>query len=292
MHVSGSTVSHALMTLIPNVGTRVPCPACDGKTAHEVVMDYGRRKESRVLWPHEEAILDIIPHLNDVLSWSREKIADWLETLDVDLTFPSEIAEPVKEPERLRVKYDFDGVWKNSYVNSDNAWVVSSYPKGWGKSLWASGKSYVLDVDPPDTLYTYSKIDAELIKKFQELSASAWTASNSMSILGEAWIAAKTQYTILSSEQLYCPGSTQPREDVSLGWDEDLLPECVKTEVRLHVPNAEASAREAWMEGREKIGYVPAWGLKLTEEYPTPRVGKKGRDRAGNARGRGSYTRH
>jgi hypothetical protein len=30
----------------------------------------------------------LIQHLNDKHEWTREKIADWLETLDVDLTFP------------------------------------------------------------------------------------------------------------------------------------------------------------------------------------------------------------
>lgn len=31
-------------------------------------------------------IANLIPHINDHHKWSREKIADWLETLDVDLT--------------------------------------------------------------------------------------------------------------------------------------------------------------------------------------------------------------
>ena len=38
---------------------------------------------------------NLIPHINDHHKWSRERIADWLETLDVDLT-----VKPIeKEPE-------------------------------------------------------------------------------------------------------------------------------------------------------------------------------------------------
>lgn len=37
-----------------------------------------------------EPIFDIIIHLNDDVQWSREQIADWLETLDIDLSFQTE----------------------------------------------------------------------------------------------------------------------------------------------------------------------------------------------------------
>jgi hypothetical protein len=39
----------------------------------------------------------LIQHLNDSHKWSRERIADWLETLDVDLAFPVPSEVP-KEP--------------------------------------------------------------------------------------------------------------------------------------------------------------------------------------------------
>lgn len=40
-------------------------------------------------------LVDVIISLNDTLKWSREKIADWLETLDLDLRFktPEEVKE-------------------------------------------------------------------------------------------------------------------------------------------------------------------------------------------------------
>lgn len=37
---------------------------------------------------HEGNIASLIVHLNDDHKWSREQIADWLDTLDVDLSFP------------------------------------------------------------------------------------------------------------------------------------------------------------------------------------------------------------
>lgn len=36
----------------------------------------------------QRTITDLVIHLNDHHKWSREAIADWLETLDIDLTFP------------------------------------------------------------------------------------------------------------------------------------------------------------------------------------------------------------
>ena len=38
---------------------------------------------------YKDTIHDIIIHLNDKHKWSREKIADWLDSLDVDLTLAS-----------------------------------------------------------------------------------------------------------------------------------------------------------------------------------------------------------
>lgn len=37
---------------------------------------------------NEISVQTAIMHLNDTCKWSREEIADWLETLDVDLTIP------------------------------------------------------------------------------------------------------------------------------------------------------------------------------------------------------------
>lgn len=51
-------------------------------------------------------IKDMIMHLNDGHRWTREQIADWLETLDVDLTFKSSEARLADEKQkRLSDKY-------------------------------------------------------------------------------------------------------------------------------------------------------------------------------------------
>jgi len=43
---------------------------------------------------HSNDVMRIVVHLNDNHRWTREQVADWLETLDVDLSFPSEVVPP------------------------------------------------------------------------------------------------------------------------------------------------------------------------------------------------------
>lgn len=72
--VDGHTVTRDLMKFIPGLKARAECPvpACQAF----------------------DSVLNMVQHLNDHLhQWSREKIADWLETLDVDLSFPAEAPE-------------------------------------------------------------------------------------------------------------------------------------------------------------------------------------------------------
>jgi hypothetical protein len=63
-----------LRTVLPALETaRVDCPACADDPRN----------------PSQEMILSsMVIHLNDTHRWAREAIADWLETLDVDLSFP------------------------------------------------------------------------------------------------------------------------------------------------------------------------------------------------------------
>lgn len=53
---------------LPGSHVSVDCPVCDKSS-------------------HRELLPDIIIHLNDEHHWTREQIADWLETLDIDLEF-------------------------------------------------------------------------------------------------------------------------------------------------------------------------------------------------------------
>jgi hypothetical protein len=70
--VGTALIAAEIAKAVPAVNTLVTCPVCNLK--------------SRV------TISELIIHLNDLHGWSREKIADWLETLDVDLT-----VQPKKE---------------------------------------------------------------------------------------------------------------------------------------------------------------------------------------------------
>lgn len=69
-HISGHTVTTALEELLPGLMTYVQCP------------DKNCPKSP-------EPIMSLVQHLNDTHRWTREQIADWLESLDVDLTFPT-----------------------------------------------------------------------------------------------------------------------------------------------------------------------------------------------------------
>lgn len=66
VHTYGSSLVDSLKSVIPNVRATVVHPT----TGTEM--------------PLSEAIVN----LNDAQRWSRERIADWLETLDLDLRFP------------------------------------------------------------------------------------------------------------------------------------------------------------------------------------------------------------
>lgn len=66
--VSGSTVTRGLLDVLPNLEGTVAYPCeCRGPGA----------------------LRDAIVHLNDSHRWTREQVADWLETLDLDLRFPA-----------------------------------------------------------------------------------------------------------------------------------------------------------------------------------------------------------
>ena len=43
--------------------------------------------------PNQRLVIDLVVHLNDHHKWSREAIADWLDTLDFDLSFQTPTAE-------------------------------------------------------------------------------------------------------------------------------------------------------------------------------------------------------
>ena len=72
--VNGNEIARVLGKIVPDLMTFHPCPACSLKN---------------------KTILSVVIHLNDGHGWTREKIADWLETLDIDLTI-----QPLKKKEK------------------------------------------------------------------------------------------------------------------------------------------------------------------------------------------------
>lgn len=66
----GSEVARALEAVLPGMLTFIRCPACPQGT------------------DRTRSVSEQIVHLNDEHRWTREQVADWLESLDVDLTFP------------------------------------------------------------------------------------------------------------------------------------------------------------------------------------------------------------
>lgn len=61
-------VADELSAILPGMNARLNCPRCTNA--------------------NERELSDLIVHLNDVHRVTREEVADWLETLDLDLTFP------------------------------------------------------------------------------------------------------------------------------------------------------------------------------------------------------------
>jgi hypothetical protein len=81
--VSGQTVTRDLSAYIPGVNAVVECP-CETPSVHN------------------GQIISLVQHLNDSCGYTREQVADWLESLDIDLTFPSEPPAPRKLPRANR----------------------------------------------------------------------------------------------------------------------------------------------------------------------------------------------
>ena len=81
----------------------------------------------------------MVMHLNDNHRASREEIADWLDTLDLDLSFPTEPLPPPLRPTPDR------------YIAAKELFIapIASATTGMGKSTWFGGnfstKFYVID---------------------------------------------------------------------------------------------------------------------------------------------------
>jgi hypothetical protein len=73
---TGSIVQRNLKKLFPGLVELVTCPVCKNKDA--------------TIEPQQMQLDRAIIHLNDTHSWTREDVADWLESLDVDIAMKEE----------------------------------------------------------------------------------------------------------------------------------------------------------------------------------------------------------
>lgn len=95
-YVSGTVVQRDLELLIPDAKTQVACPGySDLEDPRET---YDNPNKSWCATPHTKPVLEMVVHLNDTLKWSREEIADWLDTLDLDLSFGDPIESTANQP--------------------------------------------------------------------------------------------------------------------------------------------------------------------------------------------------
>jgi hypothetical protein len=166
-YVNSSQVSGELLWLLPELKTGVRCPNWVGnmptEPAYDVVDGHVvlRDKRTWICHDHTWPVYAMVQHLNDGCGWTREQVADWLETLDVDLTFPTEPPSPrpwrpvesveivvmEKEPAKL-AKWDAQLVQKFQVSSSTITFDGVIHDLIWGSakagaSLKAVGKAHL-----------------------------------------------------------------------------------------------------------------------------------------------------
>lgn len=116
-----------LYWLLPGLSTHVKCPATkDAKRGRPCPFE------------HVDSIGTLVVHLNDLCGWSRGDVADWLDTLDADLTFPSEPTPRPKRTHRRRsaghtyMYFDYSPLEVKLHAKLIAATVSAAM--GWGKS--------------------------------------------------------------------------------------------------------------------------------------------------------------
>lgn len=93
--VGKHTVVSTLAKLVPDIHKTVRCP-----NRGELAPAAGDARTFTCGSNCSSTLVNLIPHLNDVCGWTREQIADWLETTDLDIQFK----EPIEEKQALAVK--------------------------------------------------------------------------------------------------------------------------------------------------------------------------------------------
>lgn len=133
-YVGGKTVVDDLTFLLPGLREIVRCPAtlkyrCTPCALTTAVCTHGQDEDHRRRCPEHTSVKQMIVHLNDQHRWSREvEIADWLESLDVDLSFPSEEEIAQRKAERTAISDHVDALAKQ-YLPSTPISAVTNMVK-------------------------------------------------------------------------------------------------------------------------------------------------------------------
>lgn len=171
------SITADLEWLLPEMKTTVQCP--------------GTYKDPFARCPGRSSISGTIMHLNDHHQWSRLQIADWLDTLDADLTFPT---EPPPRPSR-----------HSYYLYNPGDIAIDT----------ATTKAYIAiySVDPTTTNSTSLKELSTKFLKLKDATGKTWHAldtfttayanisSNGWTLLtGASWIDEATPEPALTDE--------------------------------------------------------------------------------------------
>lgn len=111
---SSSKVTRSLKNAIPDIQKEVKCPACD-----------------RV-----STVMSTCIHLNDNHRWKREAIADWTETLDLDLQFRP-VEEQKKDP-----KVEPESQWTKNWTQEIYQEIWESLKKHMDNALFTKAQAY------------------------------------------------------------------------------------------------------------------------------------------------------
>lgn len=99
-----ASIEGRLTQLLPGLLDKVWCPREDCYPQYASGLEATAEPSEIIGYTQAHGTLtSIIQHLNDSHEWTREQIADWLETLDIDLTFAPE--PPPEEIEIPGVQY-------------------------------------------------------------------------------------------------------------------------------------------------------------------------------------------
>ena len=114
--MSSSPVVSQLSEIVPALATHIiQCPKC-------AYLGVAR----------SDTLAKLIPHLNDHHKWTREAIADWLDTLDVDLTVKPKTKETHDDDDEGKEESAWQGATYVTIGTADYAVTSAHITKSYG----------------------------------------------------------------------------------------------------------------------------------------------------------------